>query len=151
MDFSHIEKAIEQKLAKRKKKVVNRNAIKALFSAFPGPVAALGKIFLGRQDAIEGEKAKVAQEIILKMLLKIDDAISQATKETTDRGLDWKVIAGTVEAHGEGVREVTGVDVSSDAGPVKFKRGTHIRATGKDADRVTGLRIGGNASEEEGK
>lgn len=61
--------------------------------------------------------------------------------------IDWKIVDGKVEAYGENTKEVTGVDIASDAGPVELKPGTHIKASGKNVGKITGLRIGGNSSE----
>lgn len=59
----------------------------------------------------------------------------------------WKVVRGKIEAYGENTNEVTGMDISSDAGPVELKPGTHIKASGKNVGRITGLRIGGSPSD----
>jgi hypothetical protein len=59
----------------------------------------------------------------------------------------WKIVRGEIEAYGENTKEVTGTDISSDAGPVELKPGTHIKASGKNVGRITGLRIGGNPSD----
>ena len=62
--------------------------------------------------------------------------------------IDWKIVDGKIEAYGENTKEVIGVDIASDAGPVELKPGTHIKAFGKNVDTITGLRIGGNSSDE---
>ena len=141
MDPEQIEQAIRDKLREREKQVVNRNALAALLSAFGlGP---LGKIFLGRKDALETEKLHIQQEIVLDLLCRIDDAISNARAEASRQGIDWSIISGEIEAHGVDVEEVTGARIASNAGLTELKPGTHIRASGKRARRVTGLDIGG--------
>lgn len=60
--------------------------------------------------------------------------------------IGWTVVNGKIEAYGEDAEEVTGMDISSDAGPVELKPGTHIKASGKNVGNITGLRIGGNPS-----
>lgn len=140
---------IEIELTKQNKRVVNKNAIDALFLVFPGPIQALGKIFLGHGEAIEKEKQRITIETILQLLLKIDAAISENNGKTD--GIDWKIVGGNIEAYGENVREVTGMDISSDAGPVELKPGTHIKASGKNVERITGLKIGGKSFNEEDK
>jgi hypothetical protein len=62
--------------------------------------------------------------------------------------IDWKIVRGKIEAYGENTKEVTGMDISSDAGPVELKPGTHIKASGKNVGKITGLRIGTNSSDE---
>ena len=52
------------------------------------------------------------------------------------------VVCGDIEAYGQGVNEITGVSIGKDAGRVEFKPGTRIKASGKDAGRITGLEIG---------
>ena len=142
-----IQRVIESELSKRNKRVVNRNAIDALFLVFPGPIQALKKVLFGRGEAIEKERQKITIETILQLLLQIDRAISNNDGKTD--GIDWKVVGGNIEAYGVNAREVTGMDISSDAGPVELRPGTHIKASGKNVGRITGLRIGGKPSDEE--
>jgi hypothetical protein len=149
MDDIDIRKSIQSELDKRKTKVLNKNAINALFEALPSPVKALGKVFVGRQDAMENEKYKIVQDIILDLLLGIDKAITQALETADRKGIDWKIISGDIQSCGEKAKEVIGMEIASDAGPVELKPGTRIRAAGRDVERITGLRIGGNKSDEE--
>ncbi len=149
MDEIDVRKTIESELERRKTKVLNKNAINALFEALPSPVKALGKIFVGRQDAIENEKHKIAQDIILDLLVSIDRAITQALDTARRKGIDWKVIAGDIQSYGEKAKEVIGMEITPNAGPVELKSGTHIKAVGKDVGRITGLKIGGNQSDGE--
>ncbi len=147
MNKDDIRREIESELSKQNKRVVNKNAIDALFSAFPGPIQALGKVLFGHGEAIEKEKQRITIETILQLLLKIDRVISDNNGKTD--GIDWKVVGGDIEAYGENAREVTGMDISYDAGPVELKPGTYIKASGKNVRRITGLRIGGKPSDEE--
>lgn len=144
---SDIQRVIESELSKRNKRVVNRNALDALFSVFPEPIQGLKKVLVGRGEAIEKERQKITIETILKLLLQIDRAISNNDGKTD--GIDWKVVGGNIEAYGVNAREVTGMDISYDAGPVELRPGTHIKASGKNVGRITGLRIGGKPSDEE--
>ena len=147
MKEEDIRREIETELTKQNKRIVNKNAIDALFLAFPGPIQALRKVLFVRGEAIEKEKQRITIETILQLLLKIDNAISDNNGKTD--GIDWKIVGGDIEAYGENVREVTGMDISSDAGPVELIPGTHIKASGKNVKRITGLRIGGKSSDEE--
>ena len=149
MDEKDIRQWIQSELEKRKTKVLNKNALDALFAALPSPVQAIGKIFFGRKDAVENEKHKIAQDIILQLLINIDSAITQALEKGREKGIDWKIIAGDIQSYGEKAKEVVGMEISSDAGPVELKPGTYIRAAGKDVGRITGLKIGGNKSGKE--
>ncbi len=63
LDKKQVEQAIRDKLREREKQVVNRNALAALLGALK--LDALGKIFLGRKDALETEKLHIQQEIVL--------------------------------------------------------------------------------------
>lgn len=146
MNEENIRKKIEAELSKREKKVVNKNAIDALFSAFPRQIEALRKVLSGRKEALEEEKQKITMEAILQLLIRIDDAISNNNGKAD--GIDWKVIGGDIEAYGENATEVTGMNISPDSGPVELKPGTHIKASGKNVDKITGLKIGGNSSDE---
>jgi hypothetical protein len=74
MDREQVERNIEAELKKSKNRVVNRNALQALFGVYADPVGALGKVFLGRQDSLNAERARIAQDVILTLLCKIDDA-----------------------------------------------------------------------------
>jgi len=145
MTEAEIQQTIERELEKRHVAVLNRNAYKALFAALSNPIAALGKIFLGRKEAVESERSRIIQEVILNMLVGIDKAISAANREAAQNRLSWKVISGLIEVNAEDVEEVTGVDIPQESGPVELKPGTHIRTSATRARRVTGLKIGGSA------
>lgn len=142
MNRKEIENAIENELAEREKHVVNRNALDALFSVFPSPMSSLGKIFLGRKDALKAEKLRIQQNFMLDLLCKIDEAISSTKDKALEQREIWNIISGEIEAHGYGVEEVTGAFIASDAEPTELKPGTHIKASGTRAKRVTGLQIG---------
>ena len=142
MNREEIEKAIEHSLAERKKHVVNHNALNALFGVFGSPTGSLGKIFLGKEDALATEKLRIQQNVILDLLCQIDDAISQAREEASKRGVDWIVISGEIEAYGVDAEEVTGARITPDAGLTEIKPGTHIKASGTRVRRVTGLEVG---------
>lgn len=141
MNREQVEQAILDKLREREKQVVNRNALAALFGALG--LGSLGKIFLGRKDALETEKLHIQQEIVLDLLCRIDNNISDARAEASRQKIDWTIISGEIEAHGVDVEEVTGARIASNAGPTEFKPGTRIRASGRRTRRVTGLDIGG--------
>jgi hypothetical protein len=183
MNEKDIRREIESELSRRKKQVVNKNAIDALCSCF-APIQALRKVFSGREDAIDREKQKVTLDAILELLIKIDNAISDNNGKTEgihweDVGhvltnvtcehcksqfgmivgvgsklkcpncaINWKIVRGKIEAYGENTKEVTGMDISPDSGPVELKPGTHIKASGKNVDKITGLRIGKKLNDE---
>lgn len=147
MGENDIRREIESELSKRSKQVVNKNAIDAMFLAFPGPIQGLKKALFGRREAIDAEKQRITINAILQLLLKIDRAISDNNGDTY--GIDWKVVGGDIEAYGENASEVTGMIISNDAGPVEFNPGTHIKASGKNVGRITGLRIGGKLSDDD--
>ena len=135
-DRSAIKREIEARLAARKNKVVNRNAMSALFGAFSDPVGALGKIFLGRDEALDSEKQKIVQELTLDLLCKFDEAITQ----TEAQGIS---LAGLIETSAQNVESVIGVHIAGDSGPVVFQPGTHIKTEVTGAKRAVGLQIGG--------
>ncbi len=141
LDREQVEQAILDRLKGQEKQVVNRNALAALLSVLK--LDSLGKIFLGREDALEAEKLRIEQEIVLDLLCRIDDAISGAKTDSSKQKIDWNIISGDIEAHGVDVEEVTGMSIATDAGPTELKPGTHIRVSGKRSRRVTGLDIGG--------
>ena len=145
MDKHIVENAIDEQLKSREKKVLNRNAISALFGAFSDPVGALGKIFVGRDDAIDAEKQKIIQDVILEMLCKIDDAISQAAQESTKQGF---ILQGLIETSAHGAESVVGVHVGENSGSVTMQAGTHIRTIATASKNVTGLKIGGQIEKE---
>ena len=148
MDITTIEKEIEQRIKERKKGVLNRNALRALFSCFSDPVGSLGSIFIGRHDALSSEKLQIQQELILDLLCGIDEVLTQAQAKASANGIDWTAISGTIESHAEHADSVTGVHIGQGAGPVELKPGSHIRASATSANQVTGLKIGGKESKE---
>lgn len=147
MNQDDIRNKIESELLKRKKRVLNKNAFDALFMTFPGPVQALRKVLLGRSEVVEQEKHLITIEAILELVLRIDKAISE--NHGTIDGVDWTIVAGSIEAYGENATDVTGMEIFSDAGPVELKPGTHIKASGNNVNRIVGLRIGSKALHEE--
>jgi hypothetical protein len=135
-----VERAIEEQLASRSKKVLNRNAMSALFGACADPVGALGKVFLGRSDAIEAERQRIAQGLILDLLCNIDAAISQAASESSKQGVS---IEGLIETTVQSADSVVGVHISEGMSNVTLRPGTHIRTVVGSATNVTGLQVGG--------
>ena len=142
LNRKEIEDAIENKLAEREKHVVNRNALDALFSVFTNPISSLGKIFLGRKDALNAERLRIQQNTILDLLCKIDEAISGKEDKALGKREILNIISGEIEAHGHDVEEVIGAFIASDAGLTELEPGTHIKASGTRAKKVTGLQIG---------
>jgi hypothetical protein len=140
MDKNEVEKAIEARLSERKKKVLNRNAIGALFGAFSDPVGALGQVFLGRGDEIDNEKQRIAQDVILELLCKIDDSLSQANAHCEQQGIKLSGLIETIAHDGE---SLTGLDIGAGSGPVTFQPGTHVRTVSTGVRNVTGVKIGG--------
>lgn len=150
MDRNEISSAIQCELQKRGKSVRNKNAIKALFSALPGPVEALSRIFLGPADALSLEKIMIAQDVMLDLLCRIDEAISAARSEAEQRGLDWRMISVEIDVRAEDTEEATGMEISSNSGPVELKPGTTIHVEAKRVGRATGLKIGDESTKEKG-
>lgn len=140
MSKEAIEQEIYAQLEAKKKKVLNRNAINALFGVFSDPVGALGKIFMGRGDAIEAEKQKIAQELMLDLVCKIDEAISQTAHQSASQGI---TINGLIETTVQGAQAVIGVHITETSGAVALQPGTHIRTNATASQNVTGLKIGG--------
>lgn len=141
MTLEMIQTEIEKQLAERGNKVVNKNAISALFGAIGGdPVGALGKIFLGREDALDAERQRIAQDQMLILLCRIDEVLSQSAREST-------IVSGLIESHGKDVDVIVGAHVKPGGGPVRFENGTHIKTSGQNAKRMTGLLIGGRSDE----
>lgn len=133
--------SIQAALDARSRRVVNRNAVEALFGAVADPVGALGRIFLGRDSALGAERQRITQDVILDLLCKIDDSITQTKGALEGNGLSPTIVGGLIEAYGEHVVDITGLHVEEGA-QVEITPGTHIRASGKDAESVTGLHIG---------
>ncbi len=140
MSKQAIEQAINEKLALRKKSVLNSNAINAFFGAFSDPIGALGKIFVGRNDAVDAEKQRIAQDVMIELLCKIDDAISIAAKVSAGQGV---TINGLIETSAHGAESLVGVHIAENSGAVTLQPGTHIRTSATSTRNVTGLLIGG--------
>lgn len=141
MNHADLQRAIDEELSSRRRRVLNKNAISALFGVFTDPLASLGKIFLGRADAVDLERQRIAQDAVLELLCKIDEAISSVADQTQQQGI---TIGGLIETSAVGAETVVGVEISPDAGPVTLQPGAHIRTNAVAASSVTGLRIGGS-------
>lgn len=142
MDRKEVEEAIAKELQKRRNRILTRNALDALFQSVSNPVGALGKIFLGRKDALDTEEHHIQQELILDILCKIEELLDKTRERAMTRSDIINIISGEIEAHGYATDEVIGVLITSDAGITELKPGTHIKATGKESKKVTGLQIG---------
>ncbi|MFH1236437.1 MAG: hypothetical protein V1685_05910 [Parcubacteria group bacterium] len=140
MNKSDVEAAIEARLSERKKSVLNRNAIGALFGAFADPVGALGHVFLGRGDAIDHEKQRIAQDVILELLCKIDESLSQANAKSEQHGIK---LGGLIETIAHGGESLTGLNIGANSGPVTLQPGIHVRTVATGVRNVTGVKIGG--------
>lgn len=141
MNRTELEQQIAQKLKQREGKVLNRNALSALFGAFADPMASLGKIFLGRADAIDAEKQRIEQGYVLDLLCSIDDALKEMQLKASAQGI---VIGGLIETKVERADEVIGTHIAGDAKNVRVQPGTHIKTNVGHAQKVTGLKIGGH-------
>ncbi|MFQ2225858.1 hypothetical protein ACK32Z_02970 [Aeromonas hydrophila] len=128
---------IERKLEERKPSVYNKNAVAALLTACSNPVEALGKIFLGREDAVEVEKAKLQQDAILAMVIKIASALEEYAAQDTAGSI---ILNGTIEAKGRHGDHVVGAEIAGRQA-VHFQPGTRITAEGGGGGSVTGLKI----------
>jgi len=149
MNREQIEQEVTRRLEQQGKGIHNRNAMKALFQCFRDPVGALGTIFLGSSDALAAARSQIQQDIILTLLCRIDEALTEALHTAEEHRLNWTVVSGRIQAHAESAKSVTGVHITGECGPVELRPGTHISASAGAAESVTGLRIGGNRVEEE--
>ncbi len=140
MNHTDLTRAIDEQLASRQRRIVNKNAVSALFGAFRDPLGSLGKIFLGRADALDQERQRISQEAMIELLCRIDEAITSVAAQAQNEGI---TIGGLVETNATDVARVVGVEISSDAGAVTLLPGTHIRTTAIGSGSVTGLKIGG--------
>ena len=140
MKKSDVEADIEARLIERKKSLLNRNAIGALFGAFTDPVGALGQVFLGRSAAIDQEKQRIAQDVILELLCNIDESLSQANATSEQQGIK---LGGLIETIAQGGESLTGLSIGAKSGPVTLQPGTHIRTVATGVRNVTGVKIGG--------
>lgn len=139
MNMNDVVAAIEARLSERTNSVLNRNAIGALFGAFSDPVSALGKVFLGRGDAMDQEKQRVAQDVILELLCKIDDSLSLANAKFEQQGIK---LGGLIETIAHGGESLTGLSIGANSGPVTLQPGTHVRTVATGVRNVTGVKIG---------
>jgi hypothetical protein len=139
MNKSDVVAAIEAQLNKRKKSVLNRNAIDALFGAFTDPVGALGNLFFGRGDALDQEKQRIAQDVILELLCKIDESLSQANAKFEQQGIK---LGGLIETIAHGGESLTGLSINAESSPVTLQPGTHVRTVATGVRNVTGVKIG---------
>jgi hypothetical protein len=149
-DFDDVRQAIETELANQKKKVLNRNAYNALFGALGGALSGdatgvldgLKKIFFGRSEALENEKQKIAQQAILELVCRIDEALTQANMTASAAG--GVTVSGLVETIASSGDIVIGAHIDNSAGPVIFEPGTRIRTETQNVRHTVGLNIGGS-------
>ncbi len=75
---------IENELSKRKKRILNTNAISAFLNFFPA-LKALYDLFVGRKSAIEIEKTKITLDGIIEMIIAFDKRLSGIKKKDTSK------------------------------------------------------------------
>lgn len=137
--MDHVIAEIERKLEERKPGVYNKNAVSAFLTAFSNPVEALGKIFIGRAEAVEAERNRLQQEAILDVVIKISSALEEfAAKESVGP----IILNGSIEAKGKFGDHVLGAEITGERA-VRFEPGTKITVEGGGGGSVTGLKIGG--------
>ena len=141
-------KRIEDEIKQRRGRVVTLNTIRALLGITTDPIGTIGNLFFGAKEAVDRDKHQIEQDIIIDLLCKIDDDISEAARKANEvLPKTSLIVLGEIIAHGKDTESVTGVDVSSDSGPVEFKSGTKITARGERVRNVTALKIGDGRKE----
>lgn len=144
MDKSELKKKIDELMKERRGRVLDGNAFEALLSGLMNPLEGLYKLFVDRDKAIDDERQKIEQDLILELICKIEDSISELKSKVKDNFSGKStIIWGEIEAYGENVDKVIGSHVTNGSGLVEFKPGSKIKASGKNARNVTGLQIGG--------
>lgn len=146
MDRDELRAVIEKDVQQVRNKTLNNNAFEALLVALGGnPVEALGKIFLGRDDAVDAARHQIERECVLNLLCDIDEAVKRLHSDASAKHVS---IAGLVETVGRDVDEVVGVQVGSDSPPVRFEPGAKIVTKAERSGKLTGLKIGGPTAQE---
>lgn len=149
MNKEELERKIQDEVKRRRGKVVALNAIKALINILPNPVGTIGSLFFGAKEAVDQEKHKIEQDIILDLLCKIDEDMTEALRKATEALPKTSlVVLGDILAEGKYAESVIGVSISEDSGPVELKPGTKITARGENVRNITGLKIGGDKNKE---
>jgi hypothetical protein len=141
MNQHQLETTINEELQRNSERVLNKNALSALFGAFGGPgaaVSALGKIFLGRGDALDAERHRIERRCIIELLCSIDDALKQSFAKAENQGVS---LDGLIETSVKDADQVVGVDILSNQ-RVNFAPGTRIKTDAQNVKEAVGLRIG---------
>jgi len=150
MNQRELEKKIQDLVKQRRGEVIALHTIKAMLGIFSDPIRTIGNLFFGAKEAVEEEKHKIEQSIILELLCKIDadisEAVSEARKALPKESL---IVLGDIVAYGKDAESVTGVSISDNSGPVELKPGTKITARGENVRNITGLKIGGDKNKED--
>ncbi len=136
-----LETTITEELQRNSARVLNKNALSALFGAFGGPAAAissLGKIFLGRDDALDAERHRIERRCIIELLCSIDDALKQSYAKAEAIGVS---LDGLIETTVKDADQVVGVDILANQ-RVDFAPGTRITTNAQNVREAVGLRIG---------
>jgi hypothetical protein len=135
-----LQKVIEADLAKVKNKALNINAFNALLEALGGnPITALGKIFLGRDNAVDAERHRIERQKVLDLLCAIDEKLTNPGFNQTQQ---HHVVSGLIEAYGvDG--DVIGLHIEHDAPSVLIGKDAVIRAVSSGNGKVTGVKISG--------
>ncbi len=148
-DIEQLKAEIERRVISNQTRVLNKNAIDAALAAIGGmlsgnpmsPIEGLMKIFFGRTEALEGEKQRQTQQIILELVCKISAALEEAEKaaqQASGISLD-----GLIEVTARGGQTAKGAVITENSGPTSFNPGTRIIVNSENVQHTTGLQIGG--------
>lgn len=100
-------------------------------------------MFLGRQDALDAERARIERGIILDLVVKIDEALTQAAQQAIQNGVS---VGGTFEANIYAGSTGVVMHIAEDAQTVNFQPGTKV-VMNLHGGSGTALQIGGAAPE----
>ncbi|MCJ7588685.1 MAG: hypothetical protein MUQ00_12410 [Candidatus Aminicenantes bacterium] len=99
MQDKEVRSLIEAKLKKNGIIIRNKNAIGAFIKLFP-PLSSLWQVLSGAQDALETERGRITQEVILKFLCALDEKL-EGIITTQQQDDTFQILLESVRAYGD--------------------------------------------------
>jgi hypothetical protein len=132
---------VQRRLKETRGKTISKALIGPVVSALTGSARGIVDAFMAPAQAMAAAKHQVQQDLILETLARVADAVEEGQSVARSNALPWVSIAGSIEAEGVDVGQVTGLEISPDSGAVALDPQTRIVARGERAQSVTGVSV----------
>jgi len=136
------QETIEGELARRGSSIRNKAAFGALVAIIPVVGEGLNRSLTAGDEAIAAERLKLPMDLVIELLSRIDQAISDVGELATSRGATMVEVGGTIRVEVANAETAIGMQIQDGAPSVTFQQGTVIDVKATNVDTAAGLVIG---------